>query len=197
VCALSAIVNLTYRNPAAQLAASSFSVVPNVLCFLSDTECVDWRGCVVVGVCDVNACAVCMCALVPWDIDIGSPAVTKAAAFCVGNLVRHCRPNAVALAAAGGAELLVDVMNDIEDDEVSKKVCVCHVSQGSVGLVDVRVCCVCLSCRRSPRCRAAARWCWSPCSCPFIALLPQYLCDLTRLLRRCAPCLVSGSACPP
>ncbi len=51
-----------------------------------------------------------------------SPAVTKAAAFCVGNLVRGCRENARALAAAGGVERLIDVMNDYDDDQTSKKV---------------------------------------------------------------------------
>ena len=53
--------------------------------------------------------------------------MSKAAAFCIGNLVRGCRENAVALASAGGVERLIDVMNDVDDDQTSKKV------WGSVG----------------------------------------------------------------
>lgn len=51
-----------------------------------------------------------------------SPAVTKAAAFCLGNLVRDCPNNGRLLVASGGVEALIDVINDVNDDDASKKV---------------------------------------------------------------------------
>jgi hypothetical protein len=65
------------------------------------------------------------------------PAVAKAAAFCIGNLVRGSRENAAALVAGGGVERLVDVMNDVDDDQTSKKVrgCRCFSLMCMVGLI--------------------------------------------------------------
>jgi hypothetical protein len=48
--------------------------------------------------------------------------VTKAAAFCLGNLVRGSEENGAALVGLGGVEALIDVINDVHDDDASKKV---------------------------------------------------------------------------
>ena len=40
VCALAALLNLTYHNPAAQAAVAALRVTPTLLAFLDDTECV-------------------------------------------------------------------------------------------------------------------------------------------------------------
>jgi len=48
--------------------------------------------------------------------------VRKTAAFCIGNCVKGCRTNAEVVAAEGGIMTLVALLNDEEDDELSKKV---------------------------------------------------------------------------
>ncbi len=40
MCALAALLNLTYHNPAAQAAVAALRVTPTLLAFLDDTECV-------------------------------------------------------------------------------------------------------------------------------------------------------------
>jgi hypothetical protein len=47
--------------------------------------------------------------------------IRKTAAFCIGNLVKNHRGNAEALGAAGGVAQLAAVLNDVEDDELSKR----------------------------------------------------------------------------
>eukprot|EP00743_Colponemidia_sp_Colp-15_P007363 GILK01007950.1.p1 GENE.GILK01007950.1~~GILK01007950.1.p1 ORF type:complete len:768 (-),score=169.92 GILK01007950.1:144-2447(-) len=54
---------------------------------------------------------------------LGSPVydTRKTACFCLSNLVKSHKGNAEKLVLAGGVERLVEVLNDEEDDELSKK----------------------------------------------------------------------------
>ena len=54
---------------------------------------------------------------------VSSPSfdIRKAAIFCLDNLVTSHRQNAQLLADAGGVLNLVALLNDDEDDEISKK----------------------------------------------------------------------------
>lgn len=62
--------------------------------------------------------------------------VQKAAIFCLGNVVTNHPENAQQLADAGGVLALVGVMNDIDEDEISKKAFTTLTSMGSIA-VDV------------------------------------------------------------
>jgi len=47
--------------------------------------------------------------------------IRKSAAFCTGNLVKNCRRNALLVSASSGVVALMNLLNDEDDDELSKK----------------------------------------------------------------------------
>ncbi len=44
MCALAALLNLTYHNPTAQAVVATMRVMPTILAFLDDAECVGEPG---------------------------------------------------------------------------------------------------------------------------------------------------------
>jgi hypothetical protein len=48
VCALAALLNLTYHNPTAQVVVATMRVMPTILAFLDDAECVGSPVCAAV-----------------------------------------------------------------------------------------------------------------------------------------------------
>ena len=77
--------------------------------------------------------------------------IRKTAAFAIGNLVKAHRENAEKLAAAGGVVQLVATLNDLEDDELSKKVfsALANMEDVALGVILRRVARLCTRLQRS------------------------------------------------
>jgi hypothetical protein len=92
------------------------------------------------------------------------PELAKRAIFCLGNLVKECPANALALAESGGVDLLVHALTDEEDDEVSKKAFVTITELGSIALDRIVMSLYALTRALPPRPGVAATVCSRVCT---------------------------------
>lgn len=148
VCALSCLVNVLYKNPDAQRFVLTRGTIQAVVQFLALNRFVTLLSCNMISYLQAGSrivsqgffrsgmrcCSKCMyqLVLVAALCLFCSPAVTKAAAFCLGNMVRDDSDSQLALVSAGGVEALVDVINDQHDDEASKKVIIFLLLHGFI-----------------------------------------------------------------
>lgn len=88
------------------------------------------------------------------------PSIRKSASFCLGNLVKTNRENALELASHNGVITLVQLLNDEDDDELSKKAFATLTHMGDIAVhhivAGIEVACASLPVRPSAPSAAAA-----------------------------------------